>query len=342
MTLTPRVSVLITTYNGASTVGQSISSILSQEMCDFELIVVDDCSTDDTPELLRSIADPRVRILQNIQRLGIADARNRGLAECRASYIAMLDHDDLSDVRRLGLQAAYLDSHPDVLLIGSAVQELSDRGLVSEDQPIHTSPPLIRLLLHLDNPLAWSSVMLRAQVLCRLDQPPLRSHFEPADDFDFYHRLLEHGNIARLDLPLTTYRWHLSNASYRTGGQMKDRATEVLARAYTPWFGAEATTAAALVIEHSSDRIPVTDSARMLRLRDIVERVAERLGEARPADRAAISEGVKLVLWRLTRAAVRSGQLSLFRTPAPPFDAAASLAIGAVRAGLRRRPIKRD
>src|SRR5215212_1210690 len=215
--LSPRVSVLITTHNGASTIAQSIGSILSQDMCDFELVVVDDASSDSTPELLTSIDDPRILIIRNDERLGIAGARNRGVAKCRARYIAMLDHDDLSNPCRLRLQAAYLDSHADVALVGSAVQELSDRGLIPEDQPAHTSPPLLRLLLHLDNPLAWSSVMIRAESLRRLDPPPLRSRFEPADDFDLYHRLLEHGKIARLGIPLTTYRWHPSNTSLWTG-----------------------------------------------------------------------------------------------------------------------------
>src|SRR5690242_1624895 len=114
----------MTTYNGASTVGQSIASILNQDMCDFELILVDDGSFDSTAELLASINDPRIRIVRNHERLGIAGARNVGLARCRARYIAMLDHDDISNVRRLGLQAAYLDSNPNVVLVGSAVREL--------------------------------------------------------------------------------------------------------------------------------------------------------------------------------------------------------------------------
>ena len=333
----PRVSVLITTYNGASTVAQSIASILDQEMCDFELIIVDDGSTDDTPQLLASVVDRRVIILRNDERLGISGARNRGLAKCRGSYIAMLDHDDLSDPRRLALQSAYLDSHPDVVLVGSAVQELSERGVSPEDQPRHTSPPLLRFLLHLDNPLGWSSVMVRSDALRRLDPPPLRSRFEPADDFDLYHRLLEQGEIARLDIPLTTYRWHASNASHTSITQINEHATEVLTRAYAPWFGSEAAAAAALVVQYSNNRMAVSEPGTMSRLREIVMRVADGLSEARPSERPAIAAGAQLILWRLTRAAVRSGRLSLFRRPAPAVDAAASLAIGAIRAGLRRR-----
>src|SRR4051794_30488868 len=225
----PRVSVLMTTYNGVRTISDSLRSILTQDMPDFELIVVDDASTDETPALLSTIADPRLVLLRNDSRLGIAGARNRGLAQSRAPYIAALDHDDLSAPTRLGLQATYLDNHPDTVLVATAVSELRDGKLTLEDQPRQISPALLRLLLHLDNPLAWSSVMLRADALRRLD-PPLRPQFEPADDFDLYHRLLGRGRIARLDAALTIYRWHASNTTYAVGANITDGATRVLTR----------------------------------------------------------------------------------------------------------------
>jgi len=326
----------MTTFNGAHTINQSVRSILRQSMRNFELIVVDDASSDATPALLDAINDPRLIIIRNDERLGIAAARNRGLAKCQARYIAMLDHDDLSDCRRLDLQAAYLDEHPDVVLVGTRVWELDHHKTTPEDQPAQSSPALLRLLLYLDNPLAWSSVMLRADALCSLAPPMLRPEFEPADDFDLYHRLLALGDVARLDIPLTVYHWHASNASRRVESRVLDSAAQVLAHAYAPWFGTEAGTAAALVVRHSSNRAAVTDAATMTRLREIVRRVAVGLADGRPSEQRAIAAGVRLVLWRLTRAAVRSGRISLFRPPAPVLDAAASLTIGAIRAVMRR------
>jgi glycosyltransferase involved in cell wall biosynthesis len=244
---TPRVSVLMTTRNGARTISDSLQSILTQDMPDFELVVVDDASSDETPALLSAITDPRLVLLRNDSRRGIAGARNRGLAQARAPYIAALDHDDLSAPTRLGLQAAYLDNNPDTVLVATAVSELRDGKLIPEDQPRQISPAQLRLLLYLDNPLAWSSVMLRADALRSLD-PPLRPQFEPADDFDLYHRLLARGRIARLDPALTTYRWHASNATYATRANIANSATRVLTRAYIPWFGADAPAAASLVV----------------------------------------------------------------------------------------------
>lgn len=331
----PRVSVLMTTRNGERTLRDSVASILAQRMADFELVVVDDASSDETPLLLRAVTDPRVVTIRNETRLGIAEARNRGFLHCKGRYIAALDHDDLSDPLRLEAQAAYLDAHPDVVLVGTGVRELRDGVITREDQPARTSPALLRLLLHFDNPLAWSSVMLRADVLRRLAAPPLRPAFEPADDFDLYHRLLAWGDIARIDAPLTTYRWHSSNASYDSD-RMTDSATRVLKHAYTPWLGADAAAAAALVVRHGNDRVTATDTAALARLHDIVHRVAAELAAAYPMDRSRIAAGVRRVLWRFTRASVRSGHPLLFRRPAPILDAAISLGIGAVRGGYSR------
>lgn len=330
----PRVSVLMTTHDGGHTIRDSITSVLAQDMPDFELVVVDDASIDTTPGLLSAITDPRLVIVRNDVPLGIAGARNCGLARCRAPYIAALDHDDLSDPRRLGLQASYLDKHPDTVLVGTGVRELRDGKLTMEDQPARTSPTLMKLLLYFDNPLAWSSVMLRMAALRGLDSPVLRPAFEPADDFDLYHRLLAWGRIARLDAPLTTYRWHRSNASHAAETRITDGATRVLARAYEPWFGTAAAAAAALVVRHGNNRTTVTAAATMMRLYDIVFRVADGLAAADPTAEPEIAAGVRHLLWRFTRASVRSGHPTLFHLPAPPTDAAVSLAVGAIRAGL--------
>lgn len=177
--------------------------------------------------------------------------------------------------------------------------------------------------------------MLRAAALRGIEAPPLRPEFEPADDFDLYHRLLVRDRIARIDAPLTTYRWHTSNTSRSTAARISDGATRVLAHAYAPWFGAEAAAAAALVVRHGNDRVPVTDVATMMRLREIIQRVADALSEAHLAERREIAAGARQVVWRLTRAGVRSGHPLLFRAPAPPLDAAVSLAVGTIRAGLR-------
>lgn len=115
----PRVSVITTVYNGEAYVDRAIPGILAQTFDDFEFILIDDGSTDSTPEILRELAarDPRVRIFAP-GRLGFAAAVNYGIAQARGEYIARQDFDDCSYPDRLRLQVAFLDAHPRVGVVG--------------------------------------------------------------------------------------------------------------------------------------------------------------------------------------------------------------------------------
>jgi hypothetical protein len=308
----PRVSVLLTTHNGAALLAESLDSILAQRFDGFELVVVDDASTDATPALLAGYAarDPRLRVLRPDRNLGVVGARNHGFAACRGTYVAMLDHDDLSHPDRLATQAAYLDATPEVVLVGSEVLLLEAGRSRVTDHRAAASPLLLRWMLQVDNPLTWSSVMLRRAAVQKLSGF-LRPEAEFADDFDLYHRLLAVGEVARLDAVLTTYRWHATNTSHHAGGLLFDRAVQVLAAAYAPWLGAEAMAAATLVVRHLSDRQPVPDAATLARLGGWLERLlagfCARHAPA-PAERAMVAEHAAGLWWRVVRSAMRAGQ----------------------------------
>ena len=333
----PRVSVLVTTRDGAATIGESLDSVFRQTMADFELLVVDDGSVDGTPAILSAIGDPRLRVMRHERALGIAGARNAGLALCQAPYVAMLDHDDLCLPQRLAAQADYLDHHPGTVLVGAAVRILSGTSDVGSGQPARVGPAGLRLLLHMGNPLTWSSVMCRRDALAAVaaGEPTLRAAAEPADDFDLYHRLLAYGEVARLDPVLTLYRWHGSNTSHRRAVQIAARAAEVLARAYAPWFGAESEAAAALVIRHLSDRAPVPDAATLDQVLAIIARVAR----ASPGG-CEVQSLAAAMQWSVLRAAVRGGRPWLmggrWRHRGSSADTMTSMAIGGIRA-IRRR-----
>ncbi len=344
-----RVSVLLTTYNGADFLRETLDSVLAQRFSDFEIVVVDDASTDATPDVLAACTDPRLLALRSPRRLGVAEARNFGFSHCRGAYIAAQDHDDLSRPERLAIQSDYLDSNPDVVLVASEVL-ISEHG-----QPRRTdhrpggAPALMRWMLHLDNPITWSSVMFRAEAVRRLGRL-MRPEYEPADDFDLHHRLLAVGGIARLDETLAVYRWHRTNTTYGQRDRMAGRAAAVLADAYRPWLGEDAPAAAALVVCHLVDRRPAPDAATLARLGRVLARLlAGFCATTRPdpATTAAIEAFTAHTWWLATRAAVRSGSptaLRCWRDAAglragfrPGVrDVAESLAIGTVRAALRR------
>ena len=281
MTATPRVSVLMTTYNGARTIRDSIDSVLRQSFTDFELVVVDDASTDATPTILAGIDDPRLRILHPGRNLGVVGARNFGFVACRAAYVAAHDHDDLSRPERLAQQVALLDAEPGIVLAATEV-ELEQNGHLSHSGHAAPGDPLaMRWLLLVDNPLTWSSIMVRADAVRRLGQF-VRPEYKLADDFDLYHRLLREGGIARLNAPLVVYRWHGSNTARANRERLMANAAKILSEAYAPLLGDDAEDAAVLVLRHLSHRQPATDPATLHRLGTCLERLLERVLRGEP------------------------------------------------------------
>jgi glycosyltransferase involved in cell wall biosynthesis len=305
----------MTTWNGAGFIAASIASVLGQGFRDFELIVVDDGSTDATPAVLAGIADKRLIVLRQAVNGGVVAARNVGFAAARGRYVAMLDHDDLSLPERLVKQVAYLETHPEVVLVATEIEIEAEGRRRAPDHPRGGDPVLMRWLLHVDNPLTWSSVMVRAEVVRRLGVF-VRPEYELADDFDLYHRLLLVGEIARLDEVLTVYRWHASNTTYGREDALNANAVKVLAGAYAPLLGGDAEDAATLVIRHLSDRKPARDRGTLARLGGYLTRLLAGFCAARGIDRrrqVELETETGTIWWRCVRAAVRSGAPGLLR-----------------------------
>jgi len=346
-----RVSVLMTTFNGARTIADSIASVLAQTYRAFELVVVDDASTDETPRILARIADPRLRVIRAERNLGVVGARNFGFEACRGEYVAAHDHDDISRPARLAEQVALLDRKPAVVLVATEVELEAEGRLSRSGHVADGSAPVMRWLLLVDNPLTWSSIMLRADAVRRLGQF-VRPDYELADDFDLYHRLLSVGDIVRLPAPLTVYRWHETNATWAGQERLNANAERVLCGAYRSWLGEDAADAARLVVRHLSHREPVRDAATLDRLGAYLERLLQCFMAAHalaPDDRARVVAAAGEGWWNTVRAAVRAGGPSLarafrsrpllaagFRPPA--LDRAVSIAVGGARV-LVPRPL---
>src|SRR5258705_775698 len=113
----PQVSVLLPVWNGERHLAAAIESVLGQSFTDFELLIVDDGSTDGSAALIRRYGDERIRLFENEKNLGVTRSLNLGLAQARGRYVARMDADDLSAPERLARQVAFLDSHPEVALV---------------------------------------------------------------------------------------------------------------------------------------------------------------------------------------------------------------------------------
>lgn len=150
----PVVSVVMAAYNGAALIGETLESLATQTLGEFEAIVVDDRSTDDTLAVLRGWPDGRVRAIALEENGGPVRARNRAFAEARGRYIAGLDQDDLCRPERFARQVAYLEANPDVALVGSDTAVLVDGAIRPPRHPANTTPRLTEWLLRIENP--WS------------------------------------------------------------------------------------------------------------------------------------------------------------------------------------------
>jgi len=191
----PAVSVLMGVRDGAPWVSSAVASVLEQTLDDLELIVVDDGSTDGTPDLLAAVRDRRLRVTRQ-PRAGLTAALARGLALARAPLIARLDADDVALPERLALQVAFLAAHPDVGLLGTAAREVDADGReIGVVRPPESDGALRRMLIR-RNPFVHSSVMMRRAAAERAGG--YDATIAVAQDYDLWMRLSRLVGLANL------------------------------------------------------------------------------------------------------------------------------------------------
>ena len=347
----PRVSVLMTTYNGARFLAESIDSVLGQSFTDFELVVVDDASTDATASILAGYADARLRVIRNPVNLGVVGARNGGFAALRGAYVATIDHDDLWLESRLADGVAALDRDPDLLLVATQTFDLARGRQTVSDRPAAPSPLMFRWMLLMDCAVIYSSLLFRRDAATRADGTFLRDALRYADDYELMLRLAFAGKAIVLSTPLTVYREHDTNTTRQVSAEMHRNAVAARAEQIARWFGGDAAEAAGLIARHVGQRWAVTERVTLRRLGAVLRHlidgfVAEYRADA--ADRARIEAYAQQVYWRAGRGGIRSGYLELapavcrrqsLSIAARRSDIAVSLAAGVLR--LPRRVIAR-
>ena len=202
----PRVSVLLSVYNGAAFVGEAIESILEQTFSDFELLVIDDASTDASFEVVTNYRDPRVRMIRNESNLGLTRSLNIGLASARGEFVARQDADDLSHRERLRRQVDFLDANPSVALLGTQAATLANRkGTGGSGWPKATGSLAIRWQLMFDSPFVHTSVMFRHRIVWN-ELGGYDETFRTSQDFELWSRLAVHHELSNLPEALVQSR----------------------------------------------------------------------------------------------------------------------------------------
>jgi glycosyltransferase involved in cell wall biosynthesis len=207
----PQVTVLMPVRNGAAHLPASLRSIFSQTYANFELLVIDDGSSDATAEILRAIADPRLHVITHPQNRGLIATLNEGLKLARGEFVARQDHDDLSQPTRLQKQIAYLRAHPDCVMVGSQALQIGDddRPALALFRPRETET--IRWYSCFDNPFIHSAVMFRRTVACEeFGGYPASLHSE---DYALWSRIARRHPTANLPEPLLHFREHATSVT---------------------------------------------------------------------------------------------------------------------------------
>jgi hypothetical protein len=215
------------TYNGERFLRPAIESILNQTFCDFELIVIDDGSTDSTPRILDEFKaqDDRLIVLTNERNLGIAGATNRGLAAARGEYVALQDHDDISLAHRFQTQMDFLNSHPEIALLGSAATLIDENGVAYDECPEPEDDIELKWETLFRCPIRHTSVMVRRGVMCEIGGYSADPTLTVATDYDLLSRVVMRHRVANLNERLIKWRRHPSAASI-TRDQEQLRAGE--------------------------------------------------------------------------------------------------------------------
>ena len=205
---TPRVSVIMPVWNCDSFVGEAVQSIVVQDFPDWELIVVDDASTDQTAKKVISINDPRIRLIQNETNRGVGNSLNTALATSRGEYVARMDGDDISAPDRLSQQVLFMEAHPEVGICGGWMQTFGHRDAVWR---YPTDCEQLRCALLFRSELAHPTVMIRRSAFP--EWPNLYRPLEVAEDYDFWARASNYTQMCALPKILVNYRLHESNIS---------------------------------------------------------------------------------------------------------------------------------
>ncbi|HEX8136033.1 MAG TPA: glycosyltransferase [Pyrinomonadaceae bacterium] len=224
------VSVCIPTYNGSSYVGEAISSVLAQSFTDFELIVVDDSSTDGTDAVISSFQDERLKQFKNRNRLGLVGNWNKCLELARGAYVCLFHQDDIMLRENLERKVRLLREHPNVGLVYSKVEQVDGEGRLIEGYKVwdESNPredcvqhglDYFATLFSGENIICCPSVVTRRECYDKLGHFDSRLPFTA--DWEMWLRIATHYDVAYLAEPLIRYRWHGDNETRNFVGDVR-------------------------------------------------------------------------------------------------------------------------
>lgn len=211
-----KVSVLTPAYNSARYIGETIRCVLGQDYGNLEVIVLNDASTDNTVEVVKSFSDSRIKLFHNERNLGLAGVRNRLLDLADGDYLAWQDSDDLCTPDRISKQMSFLLQNPEYLVVGSGATVIDEdskeihKNLIT---PLFLDNDEIAVSMCFEDPFTNSSMLMRKSAADGIRFDP---DFPPYEDYDFWEKVSCRGKVANLPDQLIQYRRHGIQTSRNT------------------------------------------------------------------------------------------------------------------------------
>ncbi|MDI1256466.1 MAG: glycosyltransferase family 2 protein [Flavobacterium sp.] len=212
----PKISVLMPVYNCELYVKEAVQSILNQTFTDFELLIIDDASTDKTVNIIKEFNDSRINLIEKQINSGYTESLNYGLSIANGTYIARMDGDDISLAERFEKQLAFLDTNPDVILCGSWYSIINSDDVIA----LPENHEAIKIGLLQNCCIGHPTVMIRSNSLNENDIK-YNPEKEPAEDYDLWVRLLSIGKLHNLPEVLLNYRIHNVQVSQKRSEQQQ-------------------------------------------------------------------------------------------------------------------------
>ncbi len=202
----PELSIIMPLYNNEKYVGEAIGSLLAQSFGDFELIVVNDCSTDSSLEVVKNFNDPRIKILNNEVNEGIVYSRNKGLEVAQGKFIAPFDSDDVAMPEKFMRQIAYLKKHPEIGLLGSWVLLINQEGhTMKQHWKLNANQNMVPSLMLFKNYFTHSAIILRRDAI---PKEGYKSGFDMVEDYKLCCDVARKWKVWNFPQYLLKYRIH--------------------------------------------------------------------------------------------------------------------------------------
>lgn len=268
----PRISVLMPVYNTKeSYLREAIESILNQTFTDFELLILNDGSTNNAREVVLSYNDERIKYQTNEQNMGLPRTRNKMFEYAKGEFIAIMDSDDISLPNRFEEQVKFFEENPEVGVVGSWFEIFPDRGITQNPPDDET---IKKKLLFEYSVIGNSTAMIRNSILQQY-QIRYPVDFKSAEDYAFWLSLVDKTKFANIQKNLLRYRWHEQNMSKTGGNTISIYAQRAMFEAQSKYFNLDASGVMKIVRKLEADQ-KIT-SAELMRLNVFASKVIENI-----------------------------------------------------------------